>query len=162
MSDVENQTAGAVPARADELKANVWSLVDALVAKDEEGYESEFVELVTQVTGLIDRKLRMEGTKTDTRDFLVLSSFAEDPTPDRVADMVDLGEMSILSSSTDHPLICYLVVPDGEAPAAPRIYRHAERDEWIADLAIRVRAEGAEEPKKLRVGVVLIGVSEHF
>ncbi|MCA8951866.1 MAG: DUF4388 domain-containing protein [Planctomycetes bacterium] len=70
MSDVENQTAGAVPARADELKANVWSLVDALVAKDEEGYESEFVELVTQVTGLIDRKLRMEGTKTDTRDFL--------------------------------------------------------------------------------------------
>ena len=42
----------------------------ALVNKDDEVYESEFVHLLTRVRDLVDRKLRMDGTKTDTRDFL--------------------------------------------------------------------------------------------
>lgn len=98
----------------------------------------------------------------ETRDFLVLSNFEEDRTVEPVSDMVDLGEMSILSSSTEHPLICYLVVPDGDAPKASRMYRHADREEWIADVTLVTRAKDAEDTGKLRVGVVLIGISEHF
>lgn len=55
---------------ATDLKAGICAFVDALVAKDEERYEDEFVHLLARVRELIDRKLRMEGTKTDTRDFL--------------------------------------------------------------------------------------------
>lgn len=54
----------------EQLKANVCQLVDALVAKDEASYEAEFVHLLARVRELVERKLRMEGTKTDTRDFL--------------------------------------------------------------------------------------------
>jgi len=98
----------------------------------------------------------------ETRDFLVLCNFEEDKSTDPVPDMIDLGEMSIMSSSTDHPLICYLVVPEGEAPKAKTMYAHPDRHEWIADVQWVTRAKGAEETKNLRVGVVLIGISEHF
>jgi hypothetical protein len=53
-----------------DLKATICEFVDALVAKDEERYEAEFVQLLARVRELVERKLRMEGTKTDTRDFL--------------------------------------------------------------------------------------------
>jgi len=52
------------------LESGIRSLVLALVQKDEEEYESEFVHLLSRVRELVERKLRMEGTKTDTRDFL--------------------------------------------------------------------------------------------
>lgn len=52
------------------LKSRIGDLVDALVDKSEEQYEEEFVHLLTRVRELIERKLRMEGTKSDTRDFL--------------------------------------------------------------------------------------------
>ena len=54
----------------DDLKARISSLVDALVAKDSERYEADFVLLLTRVQDLVDRKRRMEGSKTDTRDLL--------------------------------------------------------------------------------------------
>jgi len=53
-----------------ELQDRITSLVNALVNKDDEEYESEFVHLLGRVDELVDRKLCMEGTKTDTRDFL--------------------------------------------------------------------------------------------
>ncbi|HZN37685.1 MAG TPA: DUF4388 domain-containing protein [Planctomycetota bacterium] len=55
---------------AADLKGRIAGLVDALVAQDEQAYESEFARLFGRVTELVERKLRMEGTKTDTRDFL--------------------------------------------------------------------------------------------
>jgi hypothetical protein len=55
---------------ASELKERIGALVDGLVNKDDEAYEAEFVHLLARVRELVDRKLRMEGTKTDTRDFL--------------------------------------------------------------------------------------------
>jgi hypothetical protein len=55
---------------AAELKERIGSLVDGLVGQDAEAYEAEFVHLLTRVRELVDRKLRMDGTKTDTRDFL--------------------------------------------------------------------------------------------
>ncbi|HEU4420769.1 MAG TPA: DUF4388 domain-containing protein, partial [Planctomycetota bacterium] len=51
-------------------KGRIAGLVDALVAQDEQAYESEFARLFGRVKELVERKLRMEGTKTDTRDFL--------------------------------------------------------------------------------------------
>ncbi|MBL8749576.1 MAG: DUF4388 domain-containing protein [Planctomycetes bacterium] len=53
-----------------DLKAGICEFIDALVAKDPERYEDEFVHLLARVRELVERKLRMEGTKTDTRDFL--------------------------------------------------------------------------------------------
>lgn len=55
---------------ATDLKARISALVDGLVRKDDEAYEAEFVHLLTRVRELVERKLRMDGTKTDTRDFL--------------------------------------------------------------------------------------------
>lgn len=65
--NLEPPTGGAIAA---ELKTRICEFVDALVLKDEERYEAEFVHLLARVRELVDRKLRMEGTKTDTRDFL--------------------------------------------------------------------------------------------
>ena len=55
---------------AADLKDRIGALIDGLVEKQDEVYESEFVHLLSRVRELVDRKLRMEGTKTDTRDFL--------------------------------------------------------------------------------------------
>jgi hypothetical protein len=60
----------AAVADAAELQDCIGGLIDGLVHKDDETYESEFVHLLTRVRELVDRKVRMEGTKTDTRDFL--------------------------------------------------------------------------------------------
>ncbi|HEU4420050.1 MAG TPA: hypothetical protein VFT55_14040, partial [Planctomycetota bacterium] len=51
---------------AADLKGRIAGLVDALVAQDEQAYESEFARLFGRVKELVERKLRMEGTKTDT------------------------------------------------------------------------------------------------
>ena len=53
-----------------DLKARIEALVVGLVQKDDEVYEAEFVHLISRVRELVERKLRMDGTKTDTRDFL--------------------------------------------------------------------------------------------
>ena len=55
---------------AAELKASIGALIDGLVNKSDEVYEAEFVNMQTRVRELVERKLRMDGTKTDTRDFL--------------------------------------------------------------------------------------------
>ena len=57
-------------ALATDLTGCIGDLVQALVDKEAEKYEAEFVHLLGRVRELVDRKLRMEGTKTDTRDFL--------------------------------------------------------------------------------------------
>ncbi len=71
MSD-PGKTTDSLPAHdlAAQLKAHIGDLIDGLVHKDDETYEAEFVHLLTRVRDLVDRKVRMEGTKTDTRDFL--------------------------------------------------------------------------------------------
>lgn len=97
-----------------------------------------------------------------TRDFVVLTGFAEDKSPAPIADMEHLGELSIKASSTDHPLVCYLATTSGDAPAKPVISRHAERDEWVADLMLQGRRPEAQESEPLRIGLVLVGVSPHF
>ena len=53
-----------------QLTSQISAFVEALVAREEESCESEFVHLLDKVNQLVDRKLSMEGTKTDTRDFL--------------------------------------------------------------------------------------------
>lgn len=63
-----DQTALALLAA--DLKERIGSLIDGLVGKQDEVYESEFVHLLSRVRELVERKLRMDGTKTDTRDFL--------------------------------------------------------------------------------------------
>jgi Domain of unknown function (DUF4388) len=62
-------TTGLADLAAD-LKERIGMLIDGLVEKQDEVYESEFVHLLSRVRELVERKLRMDGTKTDTRDFL--------------------------------------------------------------------------------------------
>lgn len=57
-------------AQAADLKARLGAFVDGLVRQDDAAYEDAFVEMLTRVRGLVDRKLRMEGSKSDTRDVL--------------------------------------------------------------------------------------------
>jgi len=97
-----------------------------------------------------------------TRDFLVLTGFEDDEDTAPVSDMDDLAELSLMASSTDHPMILYLLKPEGEASAAARIVEHDEREEWILELTVSGRATDEEKAKSLRVGVVLIGISEHY
>lgn len=70
MAEVEPVQAEAATAIAPEIRERIEALIAGLVAKDDEAYEAEFVHLLARVRELVDRKLRMEGTKTDTRDFL--------------------------------------------------------------------------------------------
>jgi len=53
-----------------ELTGRISAFVEALVGREEEACEAEFVHLLDRVNQLVDRKFRLEGTKTDTRDFL--------------------------------------------------------------------------------------------
>jgi hypothetical protein len=52
------------------LKECIGNLVDALVDRQDERYEEEFVHTLARVRELVEKKLRMEGTKSDTRDLL--------------------------------------------------------------------------------------------
>jgi hypothetical protein len=71
MTDPGQPDRSAAPAAlGDELEARIGALIRGLVDKDDETYEAEFVHLLARVRELVDRKVRMEGTKTDTRDFL--------------------------------------------------------------------------------------------
>lgn len=70
MSDPEQTADQELAGLGDALKQQICCLVDSLVAKDEERYESDFVLLLARVQELVDRKQRCEGTKTDTRDLL--------------------------------------------------------------------------------------------
>lgn len=69
VSPSQPEPTAPAPLAAD-LAAAVTGLVAGLVAKSDEQYEAEFVHLLARVRELMERKLRMEGTKTDTRDFL--------------------------------------------------------------------------------------------
>jgi len=57
-------------ADATELKVRIGAFVDALVHHDDAAYEEQFVHLLTCTRALVDRKLRMDGRKSDTRDVL--------------------------------------------------------------------------------------------
>ncbi len=97
-----------------------------------------------------------------SRDFVVLTGFADDKSTNPVGDMDELIELSLLVSSHDHPMICYLQKPEGEKEKAARLYRHEEREEWIADVTMSGRVKDAEATTEVRLGIVLVGISEHF
>jgi Domain of unknown function (DUF4388) len=97
----------------EELKAKVCLLIDSLVEKDAERYESDFVLLLTRVQDLVDRKRHMEGSKTDTRDLVTELLFSrlrhamhlflqsEDPaTQQRAAEWV-MGSLFSITTLTE-------------------------------------------------------------
>lgn len=54
----------------EDLKHRIAALVNALVQREPESYESEFVLFLARVQDLVDRKRQLQGTKSDTRDLL--------------------------------------------------------------------------------------------
>ena len=100
---------------------------------------------------------------SDSRDFAVVTAFTHDKDPAPVAKLDDLVKLSVPASSTEHAVVLYVAVPEGEAPKAgePRLWKREGREEWAADFTLTGKAEGAKEPVKVRLGLVLIGhVSE--
>ncbi|MFG0319423.1 MAG: DUF1326 domain-containing protein, partial [Planctomycetota bacterium JB042] len=113
-----------------------------------------------------------------SRDFLVLTGFEDDRETAPVSDMEELSELSLLASSTEHPTVWYLLVPEGEPSERARLYEHGERDEWILDVTLpkatgtsdgggeggaeAAPGETKDAARALRLGVVLVGVSEHY
>jgi hypothetical protein len=63
-------------ADGEQLKEQVCHLIDALVEQDAERSESDFVLMLSRVQSLVERKRRMEGSKTDTRDLLTEMLFS--------------------------------------------------------------------------------------
>lgn len=70
MTAAENTTDAGPAELSAELQERIAAAVGALVAGSDEQRESELAHLAGRVQDLVDRKRRMEGTKTDTRDFL--------------------------------------------------------------------------------------------
>ncbi len=100
---------------------------------------------------------------SDSRDFAVVTSFTADKEPAVVGKLDDLVKLSLPASPGDHALALYVAAPEGDAPkdGAPRLFKREGREEWAADLTLTGKAEGAKEPVKVRIGLVLIGhVSE--
>ena len=100
---------------------------------------------------------------SDSRDFAVVTTFAQDKDPAPVPKLEELAKLSIPASPTDHLMALYLANPEGDAPkdGEARLFQRAGKEEWAADVTLAGKAEGASETTKLRVGVVLIGhVSE--
>ncbi|MFN6192575.1 MAG: DUF4388 domain-containing protein [Planctomycetota bacterium] len=52
------------------LRERIHTLVDGLVRNDDTAFEEAFIDLSVSVRGLVERKLRMEGSKSETRDVL--------------------------------------------------------------------------------------------
>ena len=55
----------------DELVAQIRAAVDALVHEDPQRADVAFASMQKRVQDLVERKRRMEGSKTDTRDFVM-------------------------------------------------------------------------------------------
>ena len=96
-----------------------------------------------------------------SRDFVVLTNFEHDPDPAPLASMKALEELAMAASPSDHPTVLYLLRPEVEAKDGPQFYKHTERDEWIADVVIKGRAKDAKDTTDVRLGIVLVGMSEH-
>ena len=100
---------------------------------------------------------------SDSRDFAVVTAFTHDKDPAPVGKLDDLVKLSVPASPSDHALVLYVANPEGDAPkpGEPRLWKREGREEWAADFTLAGKAEGAKEPVKVRIGLVLIGhVSE--
>lgn len=98
---------------SDELKAQVCAAIDALVHEDKERSDLAFIAMQKRVQDLVDRKRRMEGSKTDTRDLVMelvfsrvrqaMQSFCSTDAarnPQRAAEQV-MGSLWSLASLTE-------------------------------------------------------------
>lgn len=91
------------------------------------------------------------------RDFLILTSFADDKDVAPIADMDKLGELSILAGE-DHPLIWHLRPAESKDEGRATL-RHDEKNAlWIAEITWKTKVGGEE--KTLRAGLVLVGISD--
>ena len=61
---------GATAALAASLQERITALVAGLVQNDDAAFEEAFIDLTMSVRTLVERKLRMEGSKSETRDLL--------------------------------------------------------------------------------------------
>lgn len=100
---------------------------------------------------------------SDSRDFFVLTSLAQERSPEPVADPAALVELAVAASPSEHALVLYVAPASGPAPAdgAARVVRRGELDEWALEVALPARAPDAGKPDALRVALVVEGHTAH-
>lgn len=95
-----------------------------------------------------------------SRDFFLLTAFKDDKDPAPIGDMEKLTDVALLATTLDHPMICHVRVPEGEAPKEPALKQIEDKHLWVLDCALPGKAKDAKEATPIRLGLVLIGVSD--
>lgn len=105
---------------------------------------------------------------SDSRDFLVLTSLAEERSPEPVATKEALLALAVPISPSDHALVLYVTAASEPAPAdgLPRIVKRGELDEQALECALPARAAaapGSPSPptETLRLALVVDGHTAH-
>ncbi|HEV3006719.1 MAG TPA: hypothetical protein VGX78_19775, partial [Pirellulales bacterium] len=91
---------------------------------------------------------------SDTRDFLLLSSVADDTEPDEV-EKTRLFKLSAKTSGTPHPAMLSLLAPAAEPGDLPAMIHHESRELWSLRFVNPAIAGG--EKKELVVELVVVG-----
>jgi len=98
---------------------------------------------------------------SDSRDFLILTSFAQDKDPAAIADQEKLMELARPISPSDHALVLYVTDVPADAPAAekdaPRFFQRRDKEEWALELVLPSRSPDAKDAVPIRLALVLIG-----
>ncbi|MBM4013513.1 MAG: hypothetical protein FJ293_00910 [Planctomycetes bacterium] len=103
---------------------------------------------------------------SDSRDFLVLTSLAEEQSPEAVTTKEALLALSVPVSPSDHALVLYVTAASEPAPpdGQPRIAQRGELAEQALEVALLGRAAGAaptDPPEPLRLALVIDGHTGH-
>ncbi len=103
---------------------------------------------------------------SDSRDFLVLTSLAEEQSPDAVATKEALLALAVPVSPSDHALVLYATAASEPAPAdgQPRIVKRGELAEQALEVTLLGRTAGSpstDPPTPLRLALVLDGHTAH-
>ena len=98
---------------------------------------------------------------SDSRDFLILTSFAQDKDPAAIADQEKLMELARPISPSDHALVLYVTDVPAAAPAAekdsPSFFQRRDKEEWALELVVPARVPDAKATEQLRLALVLLG-----
>lgn len=103
---------------------------------------------------------------SDSRDFFLLTSLAEEKSPAPIAAKEDLIPLAVAASPSDHAL-CLYVAPSSEPPptdgalGAAKVARRGEHEEYALELTLAARVDGAAVGEPLRLAIVIDGHTAH-
>ncbi|MBL8840922.1 MAG: hypothetical protein JNL90_05255 [Planctomycetes bacterium] len=103
---------------------------------------------------------------SDSRDFFLLTSLAEEKSPAPIAAKDDLIPLAVAASPSDHAL-CLYVAPATTPPptegtlGGARVAKRGEHDEQALEITFAARVEGTDQREALRLAIVIDGHTAH-